>query len=70
MPAGRPPEKGTKMTFAGVKKPEKRADIVVYLRQQADSPPPLPGGDGEQAEAVPEPEAEPEAAGAVPAPRR
>jgi cytochrome c len=33
---------GTKMTFAGLKKPEDRADVILYLRQQTDSPPPLP----------------------------
>lgn len=33
---------GTKMTFAGLKKPEDRADIMAYLRQQSDDPPPLP----------------------------
>jgi len=35
--------KGTKMAFAGVKKPEQRAAIIAYLRRQADSPAPLPG---------------------------
>lgn len=34
--------KGTKMAFAGVKKPEQRAAIIAYLRRQADSPAPLP----------------------------
>lgn len=34
--------KGTKMAFAGAKKPEQRAAIIAYLRQQADSPAPLP----------------------------
>ena len=33
---------GTKMTFAGVKKAGDRAAIIAYLRQQHDSPPPLP----------------------------
>lgn len=35
---------GTKMAFAGVKKPEDRADIILYLRSLADSPEPLPEG--------------------------
>lgn len=34
--------KGTKMAFAGLKKPGDRADIIAYMRQQHDSPPPLP----------------------------
>ncbi|MCX2724445.1 c-type cytochrome [Roseibium salinum] len=34
---------GTSMGFAGLRKPEDRADIIAYLRQQADSPQPLPG---------------------------
>lgn len=34
--------KGTKMAFAGLKKPGDRADILVYMRQQHDAPPPLP----------------------------
>ena len=33
---------GTKMTFAGVKKPEERADIILYLRSLSDNPEPLP----------------------------
>jgi cytochrome c len=33
---------GTKMTFPGLPKPEDRADIIAWLRQQADSPVPLP----------------------------
>lgn len=33
---------GTKMNFAGLRKPEDRAAIVAYLRLQADSPVPLP----------------------------
>lgn len=34
--------KGTKMAFAGVKKPEDRANLVLYLRSLADTPAPLP----------------------------
>jgi cytochrome c len=33
---------GTKMTFAGIKKPEDRADLLGYLRTLSDSPAPLP----------------------------
>ncbi len=29
---------GTKMTFAGLKKPEERADVIAYLRTQSDNP--------------------------------
>ena len=34
--------KGTKMSFAGVKKPEDRAALLTYLRQMTANPPPLP----------------------------
>lgn len=33
---------GTKMSFAGLKNDQERADVIAYLRQQSDSPPPLP----------------------------
>ncbi|MGH6677876.1 MAG: c-type cytochrome, partial [Bradyrhizobium sp.] len=33
---------GTKMTFAGFKNPEQRADIIAYLRTLSDHPLPLP----------------------------
>lgn len=33
---------GTKMNFAGLKKPQDRANMIAYLRQQADSPATLP----------------------------
>jgi cytochrome c len=33
---------GTKMTFAGLRKPEQRADVIAFLRTKSDSPPPLP----------------------------
>jgi cytochrome c len=33
---------GTKMTFAGLKKPEDRANVIRYLRSLSDSPAPLP----------------------------
>jgi len=35
---------GTKMGFAGLKKAQDRADVIAWLRQQADSPAPLPAG--------------------------
>lgn len=33
---------GTKMNFAGLKKAEDRADLILWLRQQSDNPVPLP----------------------------
>lgn len=33
---------GTLMAFAGLKKPDERADVIAYLRTLADSPVPLP----------------------------
>lgn len=33
---------GTKMSFAGLKKAGDRAAVIVYLRENTDSPPPLP----------------------------
>lgn len=33
---------GTKMAFAGLKKDEDRANLIAYLRSQADAPLPLP----------------------------
>jgi len=33
---------GTKMSFAGLKKPQERADLIVYLRSLSASPAPLP----------------------------
>lgn len=47
---------GTKMSFKGLKKPEERAELLVYLNSDSDSPLPLP----EPAEASSE--AEPAAA--------
>jgi cytochrome c len=34
--------KGTKMTFAGLKKGSDRAAVISYLRTKSDSPKPLP----------------------------
>lgn len=33
---------GTRMTFAGIKSPEQRADVIAYLRTLSKSPVPLP----------------------------
>lgn len=35
---------GTKMTFAGIGRQQERADLLLYLRDLSDSPPPLPEG--------------------------
>ncbi len=35
---------GTKMSFAGIARPDERADLIAYLRSLADEPAPLPGG--------------------------
>lgn len=55
--------KGTAMGFAGVKKPDERANLIAYLRTLSDSPAPLP-----DAAAAPAPEnASAPADGAAPA---
>jgi cytochrome c len=38
---------GTKMTFAGLSKPEDRANVIAYLNQQGDHPQPLPAAPAE-----------------------
>lgn len=43
---------GTKMSFAGIKKPEERADLLAYLRTLSDSPAPLPEPPAEAAGAA------------------
>ena len=40
---------GTKMTFAGLKKVEDRANLIAWLRTQSDSPPPLPDAAAQKA---------------------
>ncbi|MFP5455159.1 MAG: c-type cytochrome, partial [Alphaproteobacteria bacterium] len=40
---------GTKMTFAGLSKPEDRANLIAYLNQQSDAPKPLPAAPAEEA---------------------
>lgn len=58
--------KGTAMGFAGLKKPEERADIIAYLRTLADTPVPLP--DAAAAAPAAAPAEAPAAAPAVDAP--
>jgi cytochrome c len=40
---------GTKMTFAGLSKPEDRANVIAYLNQQGEHPQPLPAAPAEGA---------------------
>jgi cytochrome c len=42
---------GTSMSYNGIKDPEKRADMIAYLREQSDNPPPLPEPEQQTAEA-------------------
>jgi cytochrome c len=58
---------GTKMAFAGVRKPEDRADVLVYLRSLAENPVPLPEVTAADA-AAGEPAAPSSEAGAAAAP--
>lgn len=44
---------GTKMTFAGLRSAGDRADVIAYLREYTDNPPPLP-----EVEAAPEDQGE------------
>jgi len=44
---------GTKMTFAGISKPEDRANLIAYLNQQSDAPRPMPAVPAEAAAAAP-----------------
>jgi len=41
---------GTKMSFAGLRKPEDRADLLVYMRSLSDDPAPLPEAEAPAAE--------------------
>ncbi len=50
---------GTKMAFAGIKKADQRADLILYLRSLGGTPPPLP--EAEAAEAQPASAEEPQA---------
>lgn len=58
---------GTIMAFAGVRRPEERSDIILYLRSLADSPVPLPAVAESPAEGAPPAEGEAPAEGAPPA---
>ncbi|MNT82589.1 Cytochrome c2 [compost metagenome] len=44
---------GTAMGFAGVKKPDERANLIAWLREQADAPAALPDASAGSAEAAP-----------------
>jgi cytochrome c len=46
---------GTKMAYAGIRKPEDRADVLVYLRSLAESPVPLPEAPAQAAEGATQP---------------
>lgn len=58
---------GTKMSFAGLSKPEQRAEVIAYLRENTENPPPLPEPQADEAappataEAPAEPQAEAQA---------
>ena len=58
---------GTKMTFAGVRSPEERADILAYLQTLSPEPVPFPAAEAAPAESPAEGEAAPAAEGAEPA---
>ncbi len=44
---------GTAMSFAGLKKPDERADVIAYLRTLSDNPVPLPAAGGDKAAQAP-----------------
>lgn len=44
---------GTKMTFAGLSKPEERADVIAFLNQHSNSPLPMPAAPAADAAAAP-----------------
>jgi len=44
---------GTAMSFAGIKKPDQRADVIAYLNKNSDNPLPLPPPEAEGAAAAP-----------------
>ena len=54
---------GTKMTFAGLSKPQDRANVIAYLNKQSDSPLPLPAAPAAPAKAAAEASGAPAAAG-------
>jgi len=55
---------GNKMSFAGISKPQDRADLLVYLNSQSDSPLPLPAVPVAEAPAAEAPAAGEQAAAA------
>jgi len=55
---------GTKMTFAGLSKPEDRANVIAYLNKQSDHPLPMPAAPAAGAAAAAAPAAGAEKAGA------
>lgn len=57
---------GTKMTFAGVRSPEERADILAYLQTLSPAPVPFPAAEAAPAESPAEGEAAPAAEGSEP----
>ncbi len=58
---------GTKMTFAGLSKPEDRADVIAFLNQHSDAPLPLPAAPAAAAVAPAAGAATAEAGAAAPA---
>jgi cytochrome c len=56
---------GTKMTFAGLSKPEDRANLIAFLNKQSDAPMPMPAAPAAGTE--PAPASGEAVAGAVPA---
>ena len=48
---------GNKMAFAGLGKPQDRADLLLYLNSQSDSPQPIPAPPAPEADAAPADEA-------------
>ena len=52
---------GTKMTFAGIKSPQDRINLIAWLRQQSDSPAPIPAPNPKKAAAEVGPSAAPAA---------
>ncbi|WEZ84873.1 cytochrome c family protein [Rhizobium sp. 32-5/1] len=58
---------GTAMGFAGVKKPDERANLIAYLREQADAPAPLPEASAAATPAAEGDAAKPAAEGEKPA---
>ncbi|MCD7058880.1 c-type cytochrome [Pelagibacterium xiamenense] len=58
---------GTKMTFAGLSNPEDRANLIAFLREQADTPAPLPEAPAAEAPSEAQDEAELADEGASPA---